>query len=185
MKITQAWVFDPTINNKIDFPELCVQVDMLPDVSIADAHFGGGWTVGKYGPFVKYSCSSSEPIDAGDFNVRFRGRFPVVVDITLVYGSSEEVTKDYSLPLSRARQLVRKFEPSWRLLINDHAAERGSLLWLPYESDPSCRDWTEGKICGNRPTRPIRVQEVDLALCERHVQAHNARHAQKRTAKAS
>jgi hypothetical protein len=185
VKITNAFIDDPTTRGELNFPELFVCVDEMPDVSIEPQPFAGGWMVGKYGPFVKYSAS--EEADAGDFNVRFRGRFQVVVDITLVLGDDKgtEEYPDYSLPLTRARQLVRKYCPDWSLRINDRAAERGSLLWLPVSKNPSCRVQVNGTSCGVIPARFIRVNEVDLAMCELHVREHNERHAAKRTAKAS
>lgn len=186
MKITGAWIDDPMTRGVVDFPELWVMTDAAPEVSISPEKFGGDWTVGKYGPFVKYSCSARE-VDAGDFNIRFRGRFPVIVDVTLAVDSVEApVTQDYALPLTRARQLLRKYEPGWKLLLNDRAAEKeGSLLWLPSNSNLGCRAWDGTQCCGSRPARPIRVNEVDMPLCEAHVREHNDRHAQKRTAKAS
>lgn len=184
MRITNAWIDDPTLRGETSRPQLCVEVTEKPDVTIEPESFSGGWTVGKFGPFVQYLHEDSP--DASDFNIRFRGRFPVVVDVTLFIEGKQEYVDLFSLPLTRARQLVRKYDPNWRLLVSDRAAENGELLWVPIESNPQCRHWLENKqVCGQRPTRTIRVSDIDLALCETHVREHNERYAAKRTARAS
>lgn len=183
MKITNAWIDDPTIRGEMARPRLCVEVTEEPDVTIEPEPFAGGWSVGKYGPFVQFVAP--EPVDAGDFNIRFRNRFPVVVDVTLFVADADEGRVGLSLPLTRARQLIRKFDGNWRLLVSDRAAENGELLWVPIESNPRCRHWLDTKVCGQRPTRIIRVNEIDLAMCETHVREHNERYAAKRTARAS
>lgn len=184
MKITDAWIDDPTLVGELDVPQLCVEVDESPDSTIPMQDFSGGWRVGKFGPFVRYDCNST-PVDAGDFNVRFRGRFPVIVDINLYIGKGDENGSiGYSLPLSRARQLVRKYDETWRLLVNDKAAEKGTILWRPVQTGASCRYWLGTKCCGERPARTVRVGEVELPLCDAHVKAHNDKYAARRTARA-
>lgn len=181
MKITNAWIDDPTMHGDMARPRLCVEVTNKPDVTIEPEAFAGGWSVGKYGPFVKFDAPDA--VDAGDFNIRFRNRFPVVVDVTLFIEGGEEYVDLLSLPLTRARQLVRKYDPNWRLLVSDRAAESGELLWVPVEVNPVCRHWLNSKVCGQRPARVIRVNEIDLAMCEAHVREHNDRHAARRTAR--
>lgn len=190
MKITYAWIDDPTVRGELKPAQLCVEVDELPDVTIQPRTFADGWTTGKYGPFVKYDFDqplNPRPVNAGDFNVRFRGRFPVIVDITLFVGDKDSGLSGYSLPLTRARQLVRKWDADWRLLVSDKAAEGGSLIWLPVHSKPTCRFFYHAveHTCGSEPTRTIRVESVDLPLCDAHVKEHNERMAAKRAAKAS
>lgn len=181
MKITNAWIDDPTLVGEFRAPQLCVEVTEMPDETIPYEPFAGGWRVGKFGPFVQYECPGGGV--ASDFNVRFRARFPVVVDVTLFIGDDQFT--GFSLPLTRARQLVRKYDPTWRLLVSDRAAETGSLLWLPIESNPTCRFWDGSKCCGRKPAKQIRVNDVDFAMCEDHVKDHNARQASRRAAKAS
>jgi len=182
MKITYAWIDDPTVSGKMEVPRLCVEVDSEPDVTIEPTPFSDGWTVGKYGPFVKYSGPGR--VNAGDFNVRFRNRFPVVVDISLFVGEdSKESIEGFSLPLTRARQLVRKWDRSWRLLVSERSAEKGNLLWLPVQTDPKCRHWLGHVVCHQTPARIIRVGEVDLPLCAEHLKLHNDTQAAKRAAK--
>jgi len=193
MKITYAWIDDPTLRGELKPAQLCVEVDSQPDVTIEPRTFNDGWTAGKYGPFVKYSqhdpgAMFPSPVSAGDFNVRFRGRFPVIVDITLFIGDDDKKgLTGYSLPLTRARQLVRKWDADWRLLISDRAAEGGNLVWMPVQTNPKCRFFyrTHKNTCGAEPTRSIRVENVELALCAVHVKEHNDRMAAKRAAKAS
>lgn len=191
MKITNAWIDDPTLRGKLAKPELCIEVDSEPVSTIPDEAFAGGWTVGKYGPLVKFTAP--EPVDAGDFNVRFRNRFPVVVDVTLFRQCDclhkktagcdhEDGQLGYSLLLTRARQCLRKFDPSWRLHVSDRAAENGQLIWVPVQFGAGCRQWlvtspSKGATCGRTPARPIKVGEIDLVMCERHIRENNERHA--------
>lgn len=191
MKITNAWVDDPTYDGELRQPILCVEVDELPDVTIAPEEFAGGWRVGKYGPFVKYALTDPDvpillPADAGDFNIRFRHRFPVVADIQLFLKNDDSAVSDeYSLPLRRARQLIRKYDSAWRLLVNERAAEKGSLVWTPVQTDPSCRYMLPVDVCGVRPAKPIYIGDVRLPLCEQHLKMHNRDVARRRIAKTS
>ena len=182
MKITDAWIDDPTLDGHLRAPKLVVEVDEFPTVTIEPETFSGNWTVGKYGPFVKYVGPAGST--AGEFNVRFRNHFPPIVDIMLIVSEdgTENEYSGYSLPLSRARQLVRKNDANWRLLISDRDAEKGTFLWLPVETDPSCRVvMANKKPCGTRPAKMIRVLDVDLSMCEAHIKEHNAKQARKRT----
>lgn len=191
MKITYAWIDDPTLRGELKPPQLCVEVDESPDVTIEPVLFADGWTCGKWGPFVKYDRMEGPypaKADAGDFNVRFRHRFPVVVDITLFVGDHDKKgLTGFSLPLTRARQLVRKWDPDWRLLVSDRDAESGALIWLPVQTDPKCRQYARASqtLCERKPTRMIRVENVELPLCAEHVRMHNEKMAAKRAAKAS
>jgi len=196
MKITYAWIDDPTVLGRLEVPQLCVEVDSEPDVTIEPKDFADGWSVGKYGPFVKYSWDGSihtnpRKMNAGDFNVRFRNRFPVVVDIGLFVGEDDKTgIEGFSLPLTRARQLVRKWDRDWRLLVSERSAEKGNLLWLPVQTNPTCRHYFNDPQngtgpCDKTPARIIRVGEVDLPLCAEHLKLHNDTQAAKRAAKAS
>lgn len=187
MKITNAWIDDPTTRGELLEPQLCVEVTEMPDVTISPESFSGDWTVGKYGPFVKYHCGGGM-VSAGDFNVRFRGRFPVVVDITLFlsgHPDAETGVSGFSLPLTRARQLTRKYDPDWRLLVNDRAAESGSLIWLPVQSSPTCRVWYSGAACGRAPAHKVSISNIDFPMCAGHLRAHNENQATRRASKAS
>lgn len=195
MKITSAWIDDPTQRGTYEPPTMCVEVTEEPTVSIPEETFAGGWTVGKYGPFVAYSqqdspgthSAPSGKATASDFNIRFRGRFPVVVDIRL-FTPAEEIS-GFSLPLTRARQLVRKHVPVWKLVVSERAAESGGLLWLPTLIHPTCR-WNErnGKavfICHAVPARYVRIGNCDVPLCGTHIEEHNSKQAERRTSRAS
>jgi len=191
MKIEDAWIDDPTLRGELEPPMLCIRVDELPGVTIEPEDFAGGWTVGKYGPFVKYTQRDHpkqplSPVSAGDFNIRFRRRLPPVVDLQLFVGEGEENQHDgFSLPLSRARQLVRKHDPSWRLLLSDREAQAGSIAWMPVQSNPGCRHWLDTEACMGKPTSTIRVNDLDVPLCSTHLTEHNAKFAAKRAAKAA
>lgn len=181
MKITDAWIHDYSRYGKFEIPELCVQVDEAPDVTIEPRQFENGWTVGKYGPFVKYE-NLNKDVTAVDFNLAFRDRLPMVIDIVLVvdngHDKSEILEMPFSLPLDRARQLVKKYDPSWRLLIQDREAVHGKLVWRPIQTDPECRG--HGGLCGKKPASYIRIKGVDIPLCQEHTQQHNAAQAKAR-----
>lgn len=179
MKIIDAWIDDPTMKGELRKPEICVQVDSMPDVSIEPTTFDGGWSVGKYGPFVKYWCSAGG-VDASTFNVRFRSRFPAVVDIVVIVGNDMHEEEGFSLNVTRARQLIRKHDPKWSLRVSDRAAMNGTFLWEPIESDPACRNHSDGQTCGQRPTRAVNISGVDLHLCDTHMTEHNHRFATRR-----
>lgn len=182
MKITDAWIHDNTRFGKIEVPELCVQVDEAPDVTIEPKLFDPGWKVGKYGPFVKYDRIDGALVTAVDFNLAFRDRLPMVIDIVLVVddgrNKSEVLEMPFSLPLTRARQLVKKYDPSWRLLISDREAVHGKLVWRPVETDPECRG--DSGLCKKRPAHSVRIKGVDVPLCQEHTRVHNAAQAQAR-----
>ncbi len=185
MKILNAWIEDPTLRGQIKPALLTVVVDEYPDITIEHEPFAGGWLVGKYGPFVEY-CNASK-VDAGDYNMKFAGRFQPVVDIALMIDTPDmyrqSAKMNFSMPLRRARQLVRKHNPQWRLLVNDKAAEHGAMLWTPVQTDPSCRHWRPSAhtICAGKPARIVRVDEVDVPMCDTHVKIHNDLQAAKRS----
>lgn len=183
MKIKDAWVDDPAFRGVVEYPQLCVEVDELPDVTIEPAEFSGGWTVGKYGPFVKYTQSLlPEETDAGDFNVRFRGRFPSIVDISLFKTGEELSYEGYAINLSRARQLLRKWQPQWRLLLADKDAQSGKIIWRPVDSNPVCRFYDGNNACRNpKVAGTVRIKGVELPFCREHIQAWNQSRAAMRT----
>lgn len=185
MRIVDAKVVDPTLSGVMKRPYLSVVVDEEPDETIAPESFAGGWTVAKYGPFVKYEIqpenSSRKRHDylhesiaglASEFNLRFRNKFPVVVDIDLVVkspGEPDEHVPGMSLSLSRARQLVRKYDRDWSLYLVDKDATELIMSWTPVNKSSGCRWWLGTVTCGDRPSRPIRIDGVDLPVCNYHL----------------
>ena len=192
MKIVSAWVEDPTLIGQLAPTKLCVEVDEEPTVTIEPRAFSGGWHVGKYGPFVNYwqqdeGAMLKSPVKAPDFNARFRGRFPAVIDVELVLPNV--TIEGFSLPVSRARTLVRKHCSLWRLGVSEKSAEAGDTLWEPMQVHPQCRHWMHDKPrshpCGGQPAKIIRIGNVDFPMCQHHVEIHNRAQAQKRTAKSA
>lgn len=183
MRILTAFVDDPSFRGRLESPLLIVRVDEWPDRTFEPDNLAGGWTIARYGPFMAYTDPSGDA-EAGDFNVKFPGRFPPLVDIGLELEDGE-TRYDFALPLRRARQLVRKHDANWRLLLNDHDAQHGKMSWLPVETQPGCREWDGYKTCGRKPTKPIRIQLVDVPLCPEHVHHSNTRHASERIAQPS
>lgn len=186
MKIINAWIDDPTLVGRFDPPKLCVEVTEEPSVTIEPEEFAGGWIVGKYGPFVNYT-HPDQPT-ASDFNIRFRTRFPVVVDITLLTPNNE--IDGFSLPLTRARQLVRKYANAWKLAVSDRTAESGGLLWVPTLIHPTCRHYESQSrlrdaVCHKTPARFVRIGGAEVPLCGEHIEIHNRKQAERRTARSS
>lgn len=181
MRITNAWVDDPLRRGQLEFPKLCVQVDELPDPTIPEENFDGGWLVGKYGPFVKYSNTDLDDFDranAGSYNVRFAKTLGAVVDISLFYDlHSERYTDEFALSLKRARQLVRKHDSKWRLLANDSVAQSGGILWLPVESNSPCKFFNRHarEICGAPSVSVVKSNDFDIPYCINHVREYNER----------
>ena len=177
MKITDAWVDDPMQSGITEHPKLCIEVDEMPDVSIPPQDFSGSWTVGKFGPFIRYSCSTHK-VDAGDFNVRFRGRFPAIVDISLFLKDQDEsASEDYAINLTRGRQLLKKWSNSWRLLLSDREGQNGRLIWRPVESNPLCRFYNLGLACSKPAVTSVWMKGVEVPLCANHLKSYNEKHA--------
>jgi hypothetical protein len=186
MKIMRAWVYDPTVDGHLDPPQLYVETDSYPDQTLDWIHADDDWQQAKYGPFVAFERERTTDYDAGDYNVRFAGQFPPVVDITLVVGS-QVYFEMFSLPLTRARQLVRKHASDWRLYLDDHEAQSGSMLWLPRMTKPRCRWWMTHRkppsVC-NSPEEAMYVRKdgIDFPVCPKHLQDHNNLMANRRRA---
>ena len=177
MAIQSAWVDDPLAGGKLLQPIFCVEVNIWPDVTIPDEKFEGGWTVGKYGPFIKYSHGMTDT-NPGDFNMRFARRFPPVVDISLFKVGEDEPSVQYAMNLKRARALLRKYEPTWRLLLADRDAQQGAMIWFPTEHDPVCKYWTsQNRICGQPYSETVLVEDIDVPVCSQHRGVYNSRQA--------
>lgn len=183
VKIQTAFVHDETLSGNLQRPFVVVGVNELPDITIEPRQFPGGWTVSKAGPFVMYSNVSDPSVDAGEFNLRFRRHYPAVVDVALQVGSEREMIHGkYSLPVPRARQLLRKYDPTWRLYVSDRDALKGQNVWLPVEANAACRHWLGMRTCGARPTRIARQGSVDVPLCADHMQDFSDQQAASRIA---
>lgn len=177
MAIQTAWVDDPLVGGKLLQPIFCVEVNVMPDVTIPDEVFDGGWTVGKYGPFIKYTHGHQE-VNAGDFNMRFAKRFPPVVDISLFQVGKDEPSTLYALNVKRARALLRKYAADWRLLLADRDAQEGVMIWFPTEKDPVCKYWTSRQqICGQQYSLTVPVDGIDVPVCSQHRGVYNSRQA--------
>jgi hypothetical protein len=180
MKIITAWVDDPTLDGELDPPLLCVETDEYPDRTSDPIETTDGWSQAKFGPFVLFDFEPKTDISAGDYNVRFAGTMPPIVDVALVV-QGRNYSGMFGLPLTRARQLVRKHCEGWRLYISDKEAQHGTMLWLPQMVEPSCRFWMPGHVCG-RTDRVVYVRKegVDFPLCTSHLQDHNKAMANRR-----
>jgi hypothetical protein len=185
MKILSAWVDDPTLNGEIDPPLLCVETDAYPDRTGYVNRTDDGWTQAKFGPFVQYDHISPE-LDAGEYNVRFAGVFPPIVDICLVV-HGRNYSGMFGLPLTRARQLVRKHCRAWRLYLSDKDAQDGLMLWIPQMVEPTCRFWMPDRRCCGKMEHIAMAQYkgIYFPLCEEHLTIHNNRNAEARRSSTS
>lgn len=178
MRILRAWIDDPTIQGECEPPLVCVETDAYPDQTTETWFSNDGWIQSKYGAFVRFDHETSD-VDAGKYNIRFAGqspfgeKFPPIVDIILTVGDSQAADM-FALPLNRARQLVRKHAPEWRLLLSDNEAQQGSMLWTPKMIEPKCRFWMGQNPCGYaRDVTYVRKNGIDVPLCESHLKLHN------------
>jgi hypothetical protein len=186
MRILGAWIDDPTLVGKVDPPMLCVETDAYPDETQEPLRWDDGWVQAKYGPFILFDCEPNADITAGDYNVRFAGAYPPIVDIMLVV-ENQNYSGLFGLPLSRARQLVRKHCPHWRLYLNDNDAQQGTMTWIPQMAKPTCRWWMPQRIapspCGmTQDVVYVRKDGIDFPLCSKHLTDHNATMADRRRA---
>lgn len=184
MKIQDAWIDDPMLRGLKQSPKLCVQVDVPPDQTIAEQSFDDGWTVSRYGPFVKYRLGRRK-VTAGDFNARFTSvhnppklgepRLRSIVDVSVFFGKSEGYTNEFALLLDRSRGLMKKYQPQWRLMLDDKLAQSGKILWLPIERHPVCKFWDKEHktICSKRMEQVVRSDGVEFPLCHEHLEIFN------------
>lgn len=183
MTFEDAWVDDPLLRGEVAQATFHVRVNIWPSETIAQEKFEGGWTVGKFGPFVKYTHELLTT-DAGDFNIRFAqapNRFPSIVDLTLHVG--DEYTNEYSLYLKRSRVLLRKFSPNWRLILSDQEAQHGRNVWLPVEREAPCKFWEGEEICGATSAAIVRIDGYEVPYCAAHKELHNDTNAKLRREK--
>lgn len=216
MRIKDAWVSDPLDGGQISPPELVLDLDVLPGITVEPEVWqrdNEAWLVARHGPFVKYERHvlpvkyDSFPLDehlgadyfsswksAGRYNSFFTGIFPAVVDAHLWVGEEEDESVDYfwSITLVNARRLLRKHCNTWRLTLDDRAAQAGKISWKLQEVRPPCKHWLfEGdKVCGRKPTAGVVSQSgwdgpVDIPLCATHLREHNKNQASRRVASSS
>lgn len=184
MKILRAWIDDPTELGTLQQPLMIVEVDEYPDQTHDPISTDDGWTQSKFGPFVKYDYSPTEEADAGDYNVRFAGQYPAIIDIGLMVLNFDDRSDIFGLPIPRARQLIRKHSPGWRLYLSDYDAIDGALLWVPQQVNATCRFWHPNArmTCDAPATATVRKSGVDLPLCVDHLKTHNSERAEARRA---
>lgn len=209
MRITDAWVSDPLVGGKIAPPELNVQIDSLPNVTVAAEVWQRDnevWQVARHGPFIKYerlslphsyehwpvdetlaAVSFSQLNEAGAYNSFFAGIFPPIVDIFLI--SEEKDHYGWATSLSEARRLLRKYDNKWKLVLSDRAAQTGKISWRLQEVRPPCKHFLFGsdRICGTKPTSGTVTQSaldgpVEIPLCAQHLREFNNTQASRRVA---
>lgn len=190
MKITEAWVDDPTEVGVALEPILCVSIDESPSLTREDT-LVSGVTITQRGPFFQLRTPTGSVLSAGEYNAKFRVRpreSQCLVDIALSLNDSD-AEEGWAIHLSRGKSLLRKYADTWRLYLNErHAESEGRLTWIPVSTSPTCR-WSsrlfdgykeEGEICGAVPARVIRALGIDIPLCKEHITEHNHRQAKAR-----
>lgn len=183
MKINDAWIDEPNLFGKLEKNRLCIEVTQLPDNSIPMQEFDNGLQAGKFGPFVKYR-GLKDDAGAGKYNVKFAGILQPVVDVSLFLPDRDLSVEGFSLPISRARQIIRKnCGNGYRLTLSAHDAEHNAeTLWEPQPVAPNCRYWFSAtrRLCGNGPVRILRISGVETYYCAKHMQIHNEAFASRR-----
>lgn len=202
MKIKDVWVDDPLRSGTVEPCELVIEVDGLPHTTIEPEVYQFSdtevWFVGKRGPFVTYQYQTLNDKEVnsyatigkdGKFNVAFGGIFPSLVEVTVGEQIGDDWIVDsgsWNLPLSRARQLLKKYDPSWRLHLSERSGANGELAWKLVELGPGCRWYLDAldKCCGKKSVQTV-VQHgwegpVDTPVCEQHLHEFNRKQAARR-----
>jgi hypothetical protein len=96
--------------------------------------------------------------------------------------------RDELLPLAmevpRLRRLLRKFESTYKLLIDEQAALSGLLQWRLELSVPMCYIGAltgAGDPCLREPTTTVMWRDAHLSLCEPHLESYQALRRDRRT----
>lgn len=196
MKIIKAWVDDPREDATVERPTVVILVDEDPHQSTDVTYrLVGNTEVNiascKFGPFIKMwneghapeasflSQARSNFILKNEFNTAFAGVFPPIINVKL---STEDdwIEGNWGLPVKRARQILKKFNVPYRLLLNDKDAQHGHISWVPVRSEPICLWYGEMGLCGLEATAHVSIGDVDMTLCAPHLEAHNNEQAKKR-----
>jgi len=199
VRIKSAWVDDPLKGGTISPCELTIEVDAFPETTIEPEVYQSSdtevWFVGKRGPFVTYWYHQlpnglwATVGQDGRFNVFFSGVFTPIVQVTVGIDTGDEWIVDsgsWNLPLSRARQLLKKYDPSWRLHLSERSGNNGELAWKLVELGPGCRFWLDGldRCCGKKCVQTVTASgwdgPVDMPVCEQHLHQHNRQQAARR-----
>lgn len=198
MRIKSAWVDDPLQGGTVSPCELTIEVDEFPETTIEPEVYQSSdtevWYVGKRGPFVTYEWHNLGGAFAtigkdGKFNVSFSGVFTPIVQVVVGIDTGDEWIVDpgsWNLPLSRARQLLKKYDPSWRLHLSERSGNNGELAWKLVELGAGCRYWLLGldKCCGKKSVQTVTASgwdgPVDMPMCEQHLHQHNRQQAARR-----
>ncbi len=203
MKIRNVWVDDPLKGGTVEPCELVIEVDNFPHTTIEPEVYQFSdtevWYVGKRGPFVTYEYNRLNEHrrvehfatigQDGKFNVSFGGIFAPIVQVVVGIDTADDWITDHgswNLPLSRARQLLKKYDPSWRLHLSDRAGSKGELAWKLVELGPGCRWYLHSldRPCGKKSVQTV-VQSgwegpVDTPVCEQHLHEFNRKQAARR-----
>lgn len=203
MRIKSAWIDDPLQGGIVSPCELTIEVDNFPETTIEPEVYQASdtevWYVGKRGPFVCYQYLRLDSLRVpdywatigqdGKFNVSFSGVFTPIVQVQVGIDTGDEWIVDpgsWNLPLSRARQLLKKYDPSWRLHLSERSGNNGELAWKPVQLGPACRFWLDGldRCCGKKCVQTVTASGldglVDMPVCEQHLHQHNRQQAARR-----
>lgn len=195
MKITDAWIDDPTLRNELEASMLCIELDEKPYLTDSILDPKTGWITKRYGYFFQFVVprrgdNGEEGFaTAAEWNT-IRGPLATLdpmVDVTLFFeGESDRDSMDnVCLALGRARSILKRHESNWRFYLSELQAREGRISWMPVEVNGPCRHWTESKMCESKPTRPTRIKNLEVPLCQAHQQEQNAMHAAKRRGESS
>lgn len=167
MKITDAEVSDSRREGVLKNPYLMV----LTDENIIETGEPRGynnWRLIPHGPFFAVDWQADRFSewtngDIGTFNVASI-RPKKLVEV-LVVSPDEEI--DLAMDLDRARRLVRKYQPTWRYILDDVAGQHSKLQWRLVEKNPRCIE------CGLPAVDEVYHRSTYLPLCGKHISQHN------------
>ena len=176
-------------------PILTVTIDSMPvptnEVIRREDSDRNNWTSAKYGPLIEFACASHRQqtdllLDtlspASYFNKVFADGLAPVVDVKVIHrtdSSNEILEGNWAVQLRRGRNLLKKYDLPWRLLMNDYDGQKGRLSWTPTENRHTCAFnflSSPPAICKDAGQHHVSMSGIDYWFCPSHYKDHNAKH---------
>jgi hypothetical protein len=166
---TGAYI-DPFISIRLD-----EEVEETDDPRYQFDPHSDRWRIIPCGPFfaIEYKNGTrwSETADLGRFNTLGFHR-EQLIEVRLAWeGGGDTLT----MGVPRARRLLRKYENSWHIIVNETAAMRGKVAWRVERRRIRCFGIERGLSCTVAPIETVWYGGAHVNLCSRHLQIHHAR----------
>lgn len=187
MKILNAKVYDPRLMGILERPRICIDIDFDPGVTsdtIMIEVDGDIWTGCSRGPLICYDTTGGKAA-AGRFNKVRTGSQPLVdVDVFCMDTEQDVIAGQCAISLQKARALLRKHDPDWRLVMDDYDGQRNLLSWTPVNKDFTCmQSYTATSavvLCRMPAQGRIHIGETEIPMCKHHIEQHNSKAAKRR-----